>query len=73
MGTLSVKVRFRPIRIGWCVRKGNIEDVRRALRLTYTLWGGRYNPLIPVGDRDEHGRELVEAFRVDALYARTKL
>lgn len=68
MGTLSVRIRYRPIRFGWCVRKGNIEDIRRALRLTYTLWGGRYNPLIPVGDPDDHGRELVEAFRVDALY-----
>lgn len=68
MGTLSVNIRFRPIRFGWCVRKGNIEDVRHALRLTYTLWGGRYNPLIPVGEPDDHGRELVEAFGVDALY-----
>ena len=68
MGTLSVRVRYRPIRFGWCVRKGNIEDVRRALRLTYTLWGGRHNPLIPVGELDDSARQLVETFRVDALY-----
>jgi hypothetical protein len=68
MGTLSVRIRYRPIRFGWCVREGNIEDIRRALRLTCTLWGGRHNPLIPVGGPDDHGRELVEAFRVDALY-----
>lgn len=69
MGTLSVRIRYRPVRFGWCVRKGNIEDVRRALRLTFTLWGGPYNPLIPVGDPDDDGRQLVETFRIDALYA----
>ncbi len=67
MGTLSLRVRYRPVRFGWCVRDGNLEDVRRVLRLTHTLWGGRYNPIIPVGNT-ELATQLVDVFRVDALY-----
>ncbi len=64
---MSVRVRYRPVRFGWCVRDGNLVDVRRALHITHTLWGGRYNPIIPVGHRGR-GTQLVEAFRVDALW-----
>jgi hypothetical protein len=67
MATNSVRLRYRPLRLGWCVRNGNLEDVQRVLRLTHTLWGGRYNPIIPVGEGTP-GAELVDAYRVDALY-----
>lgn len=67
MSTLHLRVKYRPLRIGWCIRDGNLEDLRRALRLTYTLWGGCYNPVIPLGDV-EQGKEIVEAFHLDALY-----
>jgi predicted Zn finger-like uncharacterized protein len=72
MSTLSVRIRYRPIRLGFCVRRGNIDDVRQALRLTHTLWGGRFNPIIPVGNTDaenELARALVDVFNLDALYA----
>ena len=68
MGTLGLRVKYRPVRIGWCVRGDNVEDVRKALQLTHTLWGGRYNPLIPISDR-ELATQLINAFHVDALYA----
>jgi hypothetical protein len=67
MATLSVRIRYRPVRFGWCVRRGNLDDLRRVLRLTDTLWGGRYNPVIPINE-NHLARQLVEAFRVDALY-----
>lgn len=66
MDTLPVWVGYRPVRIGWCVRDGNFDDLRRALLTTHALWGGRYNPIIPIADRD-FARQLVELFRVDAL------
>ena len=71
MGTLSMKVRYRPVRLGFCVQKGDLAELDRALRLTHTLWGGRFNPIIPIGaaeEEDELPRVLIEAFRVDALY-----
>jgi len=68
MATLDIRVRYRPLRIGWCVRSGNFRHLHKVLRRTHTLWGGRYNPVIPVGGTGfcEH---LVELFRVDVLVA----
>jgi len=67
MGTLSLRVNYRPVRVGWCVRKGNMDDVRRSLLLTHTIWGGRFNPLIPVG-AGINAERLLRQFRVDVLY-----
>ena len=67
MTTLSVSVRYRPIRIGWCVREGDLAALREVLKLTFTMWGGRYNPVIPVDNFDLAGR-LVRLFRVDVLW-----
>jgi hypothetical protein len=53
--------------MGWCVRHGNWDDLRTAVRLTHTLWGGRFNPIIPVGN-PKLSASLVELFQVDALY-----
>jgi hypothetical protein len=69
MNTISVRVRYRPVRFGWCVRTGNLEDVRHVLRLTHTLCGGRHNPIIPIGSEDSLARQLVEVFHVDVLYS----
>lgn len=66
MDTLSVRIKYRPVRIGWCIRDGDIAELRKALRLTHTMWGGRFNPIIPV-DNFEYGEQLVKVFRVDVL------
>lgn len=66
MNTLSIRLRYRPLRLGWCLLKGDLEAFRRAARLSFTMWGGRYNPLIPV-DTPELAGALVKLFRVDAL------
>jgi hypothetical protein len=68
MDTLNLRVRYRPVRVGWCVRQDNLNDVRKVLRLTHTLWGGGYNPIIPVGAQDDLPDQLIESFHVDALY-----
>jgi hypothetical protein len=66
MANKNVRVRYRPIRIGWCIRNHNLDDFRRALRLTHALWGGKYNPVIPVGAASAD--DLVGGFRVDLLF-----
>lgn len=65
--SLSLRVRYRPVRIGWCIESGNWEQLREALTLTNTLAGGRFNPLIPV-DVPELAEQLVDRFRVDVLF-----
>jgi hypothetical protein len=47
----SASIRTRPIRIGFIVNPRDFGSVRRCLRLNTCLWGGLYNPLIPVFDR----------------------
>jgi len=68
MNTFSAHIQYRPIRIGFCIRENNFEDYRKALRLTHTLWGGRYNPIIPIGGGTDLESKLVESFKVDALF-----
>lgn len=63
----SLRLSYRPLRVGFCVRDGNFDDLRQALLLTHTLCGGRYNPLIPV-QRESLSSNLVRAFRVDVLF-----
>ena len=67
MDTLNLRVAYRPLRIGWCIRTDSNEDMRKALRLTHTLWGGQYNPLIPIDD-PLLAKCLIDLFKVDALY-----
>ncbi len=67
MNTLSVTVRYRPIRLGWCMRSGDFEALRKALRLSFTMWGGCFNPIIPI-DNFEFASSLIRLFRVDVLW-----
>jgi hypothetical protein len=68
MSTLVYNIGFRPVRIGWCVRNGDMEALIKAFRLSHCLWGGRYNPIIVVDD-EPHARWMVDLFHVDTLYA----
>jgi hypothetical protein len=65
VASTNVRVRYRPARIGWCIRDDNWDDLRRALKITHILWGGKFNPVIPIGA--PHADELVPRFRVDVL------
>jgi hypothetical protein len=68
MPTLSLKIRYRPVRIGWCVREGNLDHFQTAIRMSSCLWGGRSNPIIPVNDA-EAAAKLISTFRADVLCA----
>ncbi|MGA9391935.1 MAG: hypothetical protein WBV69_15995 [Candidatus Sulfotelmatobacter sp.] len=48
------------------MRPQNWDDLRLALKLTHIFWGGKFNPIIPVGSPST--KELIERFRVDALF-----
>lgn len=67
MSSLSLRVRYRPIRIGWCIESKSVTQLESALRLTYAFAGGRFNPVIPVNDT-ELAESLVDRFRVDLLF-----
>lgn len=48
MTDLSINVRLRPTRIGFLVRPSDRKSVREIMRINACLWGGRYNPIIPI-------------------------
>ncbi|MDP6542553.1 MAG: hypothetical protein QGH60_01095 [Phycisphaerae bacterium] len=51
MGSISIDQKCRPVRLGFLVRPGNKTDLRRAIEINTILWGGIYNPLIPLYKR----------------------
>lgn len=70
MATTSLSVKYRPIRIGFLVRDGNIDDLVKAAGINTLLWGGIHNPIIPVsGTNKEFSRQLLSLFSVDVLFA----
>lgn len=60
-------IEYRPLRIGFCVRNGNRADLVTTAKWNSLLWGGIYNPIIPVGDKTGLAKQLVNLFQVDVL------
>jgi hypothetical protein len=48
MVELSITTRLRPTRIGFLVHPTDLNSVKKIMRTCACLWGGVYNPLIPV-------------------------
>jgi hypothetical protein len=63
----NIKIDYRSLRIGFCVREGNIQDILLASRLNTLLWGGAFNPIIPVGSADNLAEDLIKFFQIDLL------
>jgi hypothetical protein len=57
---------YRPIRIGWVIPERNIPRLTTAAAWNSCLWGGRFNPIIPIHDA-ELAEQLVKIFGVDVL------
>ncbi len=69
MATNSVRVRYRPLRLGWCVREGNWDDLRSVLRYAHAFWGGAYGPILSVGTgASAEADQIVRLYQVDALF-----
>ncbi len=65
MDTARVEIMYRPLRIGWLLRSDDFEGFRKIARLSLTIAGGRYNPIIFVDG--EIADQLVSLFSVDML------
>ena len=48
MHDISAEVRLRPIRIALLVSPTDLPAIRKFMRICTCLWGGAYNPIIPV-------------------------
>jgi hypothetical protein len=57
---------YRPVRIGWVISDHEISHLMKAAELNSCLWGGHFNPVIPI-DNLTLADELIKAFAVDVL------
>src|SRR5713226_5118577 len=73
MTTLNGSLRLRPTRLGFLVAPTNMPETRRIMQVCSCLWGGIYNPIIPVCNelpdkwrkppfRDPTGEELAKGY-----------
>jgi hypothetical protein len=67
MESVRVDLCYRPMKLAWAIRSGDIEAFRRAVKLSYAFWGGRFNPIIFV-DREKEARRIVSLFRADVVW-----
>jgi hypothetical protein len=75
MPDISAEIQLRPTRIGFLVRPTDLTSVRAIMRACACLWGGTYNPIIPVFKRPpkEWKPEIYKRFKGPAIakgYAR---
>jgi hypothetical protein len=66
METCRVNVCYRPLRIAWAVHSADREAIRRAVKLTNALWGGRNNPIV-FADHLKDAKRLIDVFRADHI------
>jgi hypothetical protein len=50
MSTISGSLRLRPTRIGFLADPNDREAIQKIFQLGSCLWGGLFNPIIPVCD-----------------------
>src|SRR6266851_5649538 len=69
MSDLSAEIQLRPTRIGFLVHPADLASVRRIMRACTCLWGGVYNPIIPVFNKppNEWKSEVYERFKGAAV------
>src|SRR5260370_37794912 len=48
MAEISAEIRLRPTRIGFITRPTDLTSVCAIMRACTCVWGGMYNPIIPV-------------------------
>ena len=71
MATTGLTIAYRPVRLGFLVRNGSLDDLVAAAGLNTMLAGGIYNPLLPVGSKNDSVKDLIRLFNVDVLHAVT--
>lgn len=51
MGTIHADIRLRPTRFAFMVKPDELETLRTIFEVNTCLWGGKFNPVIPVFKR----------------------
>lgn len=67
MNTINLSVMYRPVKIGFLVEYGDIDSLVRTVGMNNLLWGGIYNPIIPVSKNSTFAEKIMKLFSVDVL------
>ena len=67
MATTTVTVNYRPIKVGFLVKKGDRKGLVDACQMSTLLWGGIYSAIITVDSDLEKTLKQVNCCRVDIL------
>ena len=67
MNTTRVYIKKRPVKIGFLIEEGNIDDLVKIAGINTLLWGGIYNPIIPVNNGERLSDNLIKTFDVDII------
>lgn len=51
MAEIGASIKLRPTRIGFLVRPNDLTSIRKIMRACTCIWGGLFNPIIPVFHR----------------------
>jgi hypothetical protein len=65
MDTARVEIIYRPLRLAWLLNPGDFEGYRKIARLSNTIAGGRFNPIILVGQED--AKNIADVFHIDVI------
>lgn len=69
MPSFSLTVAHRPVRVGFLIRSGSSEDFLDAVSVSTSLWGGLYNPILPVAETGESPwiETIIRRYQIDVL------
>jgi len=67
MSTINLSVKYRPVKIGFLVEYGDINALVRTAEMNNLVWGGIYNPIIPVSKNTTFAEKLMKLFSVNVL------
>lgn len=63
----NVSVGYRPVKIAFLIKEGSLTDFIQCCKINTILWGGIFNPIIPVGTNLAPAQGLIDSFQVDIL------
>jgi len=70
MPTSTLSIKYRPTKIGFLVNNDSEEEFLKAVRLNTMLWGGIFNPIIPVTESNsKQSQNMINTYGVDVLFA----
>jgi hypothetical protein len=67
MSTINLYVKYKSVKNGFLVEFGDIDALVKTVGMNNLLWGGNYNPIIPISKDTTYTEKLIRLFSIDLL------